>query len=69
MSIEEQVEMCWDEHDKAAAEGDGQENILQVVSGDIAIKPSGEKRPRTKRSFKKGQRRRRLEAQLPQPAA
>lgn len=64
-----ETEMCWEQHNKAAAMSDGQENILQVVSGDIAIMPSGEKRPRTKRSYRKGQRRRRLEAQLPRPAA
>lgn len=68
MSIEEQIEICWDEHDKTAAMGDGQENILQVISGDVSIKPDN-KQPRIKRSFKKGQRRRRLEAQSPQSAA
>lgn len=68
MSIEEQIELCWNEHDKAAAAGDGQENILRMVAGDVTIKPEG-KRPRIKRSYMKGQRRRSLNAHSPQPAA
>lgn len=64
-----QIDECWEQYNRAAATDDGQENLLRVVSDDVSIKPDNKKRPRTKRSYKKGQRRRRLEAQLPQPAA
>lgn len=73
MSIEEQIEQCYIERDRAAAAADdfdGQENILSVVAGDVSIKPEDKagKPTRIKRSFLKGKQGR-LEAQSPQPAA
>lgn len=58
MSIEEQIEQCWQEREAEKSQSDGQENTLNVISGDVSIKPESRfgKRPRPKRSWLKTQR-------------